>query len=142
MRTNKTLVYNKLKIEKTNSVISKFSQRLMSNSKWVRLIDGLIDNIGYINKIQFKKIHTDKIGELYLDENSTYEFDYWHSGFEGNNSFGDWLEFREIEYLIFPKNIDSNNIQDLEKILIIITSIGEFDLELDEDGLKLICYKE
>ena len=142
MRTNKALVHNQLKIQKTDSAISKFSQRLMSNSKWVRLIDGLIENIESVNKIQFKKVQTDRIGELYLDENSIYEFDYWHSGFEGNNSFGEWLEFKEIEYLIFPKFVDSNNIQDLEKISAVIKSIGEFYLELDENGLKLICYKE
>lgn len=142
MRTNKTLVYDQLKIQKIDSAISKFSQRLMSNSKWVRLVDSLIENIEHIIEIQFKKIQTDKIGQLYLDANTTYKFDYWHSGFEGNNSFGEWLEFREIEYLIFPKFFDTNKNQDLEKISTIIKSIGEFYLELDEYELRLICYKE
>ncbi|MCD1116080.1 DUF6678 family protein [Chryseobacterium turcicum] len=132
-----------MQIQKIDSAISQFSQRLMSNSKWVRLIDGLVDNIEQIRKIQFKKIQNDKIGELFLDENTIYEHDYWHSGFKGNNSFGEWLEFREIEYLIFPKIIDSKNvIQNLEEIQLIIEKIGHFSIELNEDNLKLICYKE
>lgn len=35
MRTNKALVYDQLKIQKIDSAISKFSQTLLSNSKWV-----------------------------------------------------------------------------------------------------------
>jgi len=107
-----------------------------------KLIDGLFDHIEKVSKIQFKKVQTDKIGELYLDENTIYEHDYWQNGFEGNNSFGEWLEYREIEYLIFPKIIDSkNNVQNLEEILLIIENIRHFSLEMDIDELKLICYK-
>lgn len=79
---------------------------------------------------------------LYLDENSLFKFDDWKTAFEGNNSFNDWLEYREIEYLIFQKTADSRTNQDLEKISSIIESIGEFYLESDEHELKLICYKE
>lgn len=143
MRTKKAFIHNQLQIQKIDSVISQFSQRLMSNSKWVRLIDGLVDNIEQIRKIQFKKVQNNKIGELFLDENTIYEHDYWHIGFEGNNSFGEWLEFREIEYLIFPKIIDSKNtVQNLGGIKSIIEKIGHFSLELNENGLQLICYKK
>lgn len=79
---------------------------------------------------------------LYLDENSLFEFDYWKTAFEGNNSFNDWLEYREIEHLIFQKTVDSRTNQDLGKISSIIKSVGEFYLESDEHELKLICYKE
>lgn len=92
-------------------------------------------------KIEFKKIQNDRIGELYLNEESIFEFDYWQSAFEGNNSFNEWLEYREIEYLIFPKIINPSTNQDLNRISAIIKNVGEFDLELDENELKLICYK-
>ncbi|MBD3902990.1 hypothetical protein NAL32_08590 [Chryseobacterium sp. Ch-15] len=142
MRTDKALVYDQLKSQKIDSAISKFSQPLLSNSKWVKLINGLVNHIEKAKKNQFKKIQNDKIGELYLDENTIYEHDYWQNGFEGSNSYGEWLEYREIEYLIFPKIIDSkNNIQNLEEIQLIIEKIGHFSLELDTDELKLICYK-
>lgn len=143
MRTKKSLIHAQLQTQKIDSSISKFSQTLMSNSKWVKLIDGLVDHIEEIRKIQFKKVQNDKIGELYLDENTIYAHDYWQNGFEGSNSFGECLEYREIEYLIFPKIIDSkNSIQNLEEIQLIIEEVGQFYLEIDDNELKLFCYKE
>lgn len=122
--------------------VSKFSQHLMSNAKWIKLIDHLVNNMDEIKKIQFKRVQDDRIGELYLDENSSFEFDYWQTAFEGINSFGGWLQYKEIEYISFPKKVDSKTEQDLEKISIIIQTIGEFYLESDKNELKLICYKE
>lgn len=142
MRTNKAKRYDEqidLEIEKA---ISRFSLHLMSNAKWVRLIDKLIENIDQVKKVQFKKVQKDSIGELYLNEDTTFEFDYWENGFEGHNSLGGVLSFKEIEYLVFPRVIDSeNNIeQDLEQIMNLITNIGQFDLDFNENSLKLTCY--
>ena len=141
MRTKKALRYDEQKIKEIDNAISKFSQPLMSNSKWVKLIEQIVDNADEIKKILFKKVQNNKIGELYLDSGSIFEFDYWQTGFEGNNSFNDWLEYREIEYLIFPKVIDSQTNQDLDRIFTLIKEVGEFYLELDENELKLVCYK-
>lgn len=142
MRAKKALRYDEQKIRDIEKAVSQFSQHLMSNSKWIRLIEVIIDNAHEFKKIQFKKIQNDTIGELYLNEDSIFEFDYWQTGFEGNNSFNDWLEYKEIEYLIFPKIVDSNNIQNLEEIKLIIEKVGQFYLEIDENELKLVCYKE
>lgn len=116
----------------------------MSNSKWVRLIDKLVENIDQVKKVQFKKIQNDSIGELYLYEDTTFGFDYWENGFEGHNSLGGWLTFKEIEYLVFPRviDLDKNIEQDLEQIMKLIIIVGQIDLELNEDTLKLTCYKE
>lgn len=114
----------------------------MSNSKWIRLIEAIVENADDFKKIHFKKIQNDCIGELYLDKDSVFEFDFWQTGFEGNNSLGGWLEYKEIEYLIFPKIVDSNNIQNLEEIKLIMEKVGQFYLEINEGELKLICYKE
>ncbi len=141
MRTKKALCYDEQKIKEIDNAISKFSQPLMSKSKWVKLIEQIVDNACEIKKILFKKVQNDKIGELYLDSGSIFEFDYWQTGFEGNNSFNDWLEYREIEYLIFHKVIDSQTNQDLDRIFTLIKEVGEFYLELDENELKLVCYK-
>ncbi|WP_157821899.1 hypothetical protein [Tenacibaculum sp. Bg11-29] len=115
----------------------------MSNSKWVRLIDRLVENVAKIQKIEFKKVQKDQIGELYLEEDTTYGFDYWKNGFEGHNSLGGWLTFKEIEYLIFPRIVNSENesSQDLNEIKNLINSAGQFFLEIDENKIKLICYK-
>jgi hypothetical protein len=141
MRTKKALRYDEQNIRDIEKAVSEFSQQLMSNSKWIRLIEAIVDNAHQFKKIRFKKIQTDKIGELYLNEDSIFEFDYWQTGLEGNNSFNGWLEYKEIEYLIFPKIIDSNNTQNLEQIKLIIEKAGQFYLDGDENELKLICYK-
>lgn len=142
MRTKKALRYDEQKIRDIEKLICQFSQHLMSNSKWVRLIEAIVENADDFKKIQYKKIQNNNIGELFINEGSIFEFDYWQSGFEGNNSFNDWLDYKEIEYLIFPKIVDSNNIQNLEEIKLIIEKVGSFNIEIDKDELKLVCYKE
>ncbi|UZT99950.1 hypothetical protein ODZ84_10455 [Chryseobacterium fluminis] len=142
MRTKKARSYDDQKIKDIEKAASKFRQSFMSNSKWIRLIETIVDHADEFKKIQFKKIQNDRIGELYLTHESTFEFDYWQTGFEGNSSFGGWLEYREIEYLIFPKIINSDRVQDLESIKLIIEKTGMFHCETDEKEIKLICYKE
>lgn len=142
MGTKKAISYDLRKNFEIEKSILKFSQHLMSNSKWVKLIEAIVENADHFKKIQFKKIQNDIIGELFINGESTFEFDYWQTGFEGNNSLGGWLEYIEIEYLIFPVIISSeNNIQDLIQIKSFIEKTGQFDIEMNDVELKLICYK-
>jgi len=128
------------KIQKT---ISLFSEHLMSNAKWIKLIEKLIENADKVLKIEFKKVQGNQIGILYLNKDTAFELDYWQNGFEGNNSIGGWLTFKEIEYLIFPKIVDSKNDikQDLNQIEELIKTIGQFNLDINDERLKLQCYK-
>ena len=144
MRTNKAIEYDKQIDREIEKAVSKFSQHLMSNAKWVRLIDNLVDNIDKVKKVEFKKVQNDKIGELYLNADTTFGFDYWENGFEGHNSLGGWLTFKEIEYLIFPRivDIDNNILQDLDQIMQLVNSVGQFSIHLNDDRLKLNCYQE
>jgi hypothetical protein len=142
MRNNKAIRSDEQKSREIEKALTRFSQHLMSNSKWIRLIKAIAKSADDFNKIQFKKIQNDRVGELYLDKDSIYDFDYWQNGFEGNNSFGEWLEYREIEYLIFPKiNSSENDVQYLNQLKSIIDKIGQFDVEMNDVELKLICYK-
>ncbi|WP_460546705.1 hypothetical protein [Hymenobacter daeguensis] len=115
----------------------------MSDSKWVRLIGKLVENAAEVRVIAFKKVQQDQIGRLYLYEDTEFGFDYWQTGFEGHNSLGGWLLFKEIEYLFFPRIIDAANQteQRLSQIEALINSVGQFSLEIDENGLTLNCYK-
>ncbi len=144
MRTNKAIQYDKQIDREIEKAVSKFSQHLMSNAKWVRLIDNLVDNIDKVKKVKFKKVQNEVVGELYLNADTTFRFDYWENGFEGHNSFGGWLAFKEIEYLIFPRTVDTDNniLQDLDQIVQLMNSIGQFSIDLNEDRLKLNCYLE
>lgn len=144
MRTKKAIRFDKQSDREIEKAISKFSRPLMSNSKWVRLVDKLVENADKILRIEFKKVQQDQIGELFIDEDTTFEFDYWQNGFEGCNSLGGWLTFKEIEYLVFPRVVDSGKHleQDLKLIETLINAVGHFDLEIDIDKIKLTCYKE
>lgn len=144
MRASKTIGYDKQIDRELKKAVSKFSQHLMSNAKWVRLIDKLANNVDKVKKIEFKKVQNDMVGELYLNADTAFGFDYWQNGFEGHNSLGGWLTFKEIEYLVFPRAVDLNNniVQDLDQIMQLVSSIGQFSIDVNEERLKLNCYKE
>jgi len=144
MRTKKAKRNDKQKEREIEKSISRFSEHLMSNSKWVRLIDKLVEGIDKIKKIEFKKVHSERIAELYLEEDTTYGFDYWQNGFEDSNSLDGPLFFKEIEYLIFPKIVDTetHKEQNLKEIVELIENVGQFVLDVNEERIKMICYRK
>ena len=144
MRSKKALRYDKqIAREPDKTIASRFKDAFMSNAKWVRLIDKLVEEIDKIKKIEFKRVQHDKVGELFLQEDTTFRFDYWKGGIEGHNSLDSDLGWYEIEYLRFPKVVDQDKQleQDLIQIKTLIESVGEFVLELDGEALLLICYR-
>ena len=140
MRTTKAKRFDSQNEREIEKAISKFSYHLMSDSKWVKLIEKLIENIDQIFKIEFKKVLDDRIGEIYLEEDTTFDFDYWINGFEGMNSLKGWILYKEIEYLKFPKTTSQGE-QNIINIKKIIESIGHFDFIENENELILLCYK-
>ena len=141
MRTNKLKRYEQQQIRELEKSTSNFSQHLMSNSKWLKLINSLVQNATLINTIQFKKIQSSEIGELLLTEDIEFGFDYWQNGFEGCNTMGGWLLFKEIEYLIFQIDQKSeSNPENLSQLQDIINKVGNFSIEKYDDHLKLNCY--
>ena len=136
-------IENQIEREVEKSV-SKFSEHLMSNSKWVKLVNKMVETSDQFKKIQFKKVQCNQIGEIFINEDTTFGFDYWQNGFEGHNSLGGWLTYKEIEFLIFPKVVDAEEKieQNLIKIIDTIESVGQFVIETDNDSIKLICYRK
>ncbi|MCH5716412.1 hypothetical protein [Niabella hibiscisoli] len=143
MRTKKSIRHDEQGEREIEKAVARFSQRLMSDSKWVKLIGKLIEHIDKVCKVKFKKVQSDQIGELYLEADTAFGFDYWEDGFEEHNSLGGVLAFKEIEYLLFPKVIDKDEPveQDIKYIEELIKSIGDFCLDIDEQRLKLIGYR-
>ena len=130
--------------ELERKINERFTTKLLSNSKWKKLIDAIVGNISSFKRIEFKKVVDERIGILNIDESTEYGFDYWNNGFEGHNSLGGWLLFKEIEYLRFPARFNVNTPileQDLFEIKKLINSIGAFELIDDDDSLSLLCYK-
>jgi len=126
------------------TIKQKFSSGYMSNKKWVKLIDTFVENAELIKRVEIKKVLEEKIGLIFISENLQYEFDYWNIGFEGVNSFGGWLLYKEIEFLKFPAKFQNENLyqeQDLIEIKEIINKIGIFEMTDQNDELILFCYK-
>ncbi|WP_106794703.1 hypothetical protein [Aquimarina sp. Aq78] len=71
MRTKKAKRYDEQIDREIEKSVARFSEHLMSNSKWARLIDKLVGDSGKIEKIEFKKVQSEGIGELYLTEDTT-----------------------------------------------------------------------
>lgn len=136
MRTNKATKYDRQVDREIEKAISGFTQHLVSNSKWVRLISHLVAHMEKI-KMELKQVHLDRERDLYLYDDMELGFDYWPSGFE-------ILPYKEIEYAVFPRIIDplKNQEQDIDHIERLINQVGQFDLERTERGLKLTCYKK
>jgi hypothetical protein len=51
-----------------------------------------------------------------------------------------FYEYKEIEWLDFPKQINAVETQDLDHIQQIINTLGEFRIDIDQDNLRLWAY--
>ena len=133
--------------EELNKIINKkYSSSLMNDSKWVKLIQTLVNNHGLIGKCQAKLIYDDKIRALIIDEDALFNFDFYAHSVEAmiTHVTGGWTLYKEIEWISFPRiyyqNDQSLN-QDVEKISEIIHKIGQFNDELTDEYYRIYGYK-
>ncbi len=145
MTEKQKIYWEKVERDINKAIRNNFSDSFMSNAKWLRLMHNIIENIHLFNCIQIKKVQSERVGILYFDEYTMYNFDYWRNGIEGGNSLGGWIIWKEIEYLNFPKEfLDDKgkvNHQNLDKIKKVLDSVGKFLLETDDNSIKLIAYR-
>jgi len=55
MRTKKATRYDEQKIRDIEKAVAQFSQHLMSNSKWIRLIEAIVENANDLRKFNSRK---------------------------------------------------------------------------------------
>jgi hypothetical protein len=121
-------------------------QPLLSNAKWVKLLTTLVAQWPLVQACQVKLIWEDGNSErwLHLDEQTSYQFNYYASAMEamisGKPHLG-WTAYKEIEWLAFPRFCSLKAAeQDLGAIQRQLEAVGQFWLEASSTQLRLYAY--
>ncbi|UII33653.1 hypothetical protein LVD17_07445 [Fulvivirga ulvae] len=118
----------------------KYSGSFMNNAKWIKLLEHLTSVLGAVH-LYYKLVYSDELRLTSFDAPDTEPF------------FIEPILYKEVEWVIFPKEykdyVSPNNLkagltsynQNIEKIEQEICSIGEFEIECSNLGLKLYGYR-
>ena len=117
----------------------------LSDAKWVKLLAALSTNSNLIKQCQVKLIWEESYSGrlLLIDEDTTYNFDYYSSAMEAMITGGPngWYAYREIEWLAFYRCPAGLGEQLIEEILAALLPIGQFAFTLTADYLRLDAYR-
>jgi hypothetical protein len=132
--------------EKIDKLIqTNYSGSFMNNSKWVKLIQLLVDNYDLIKVCNVKLIFDDKIRNMKITGDEQYDFDFYSNSMESMVSdpiIPGWTSYKEIEWIGFPTVSDSDNIkQDILKIKQCVNGLGKFNEELTNEYYRIYAYR-
>jgi len=123
---------------KTDSIVNSFDVSLMSNAKWVKLLNSL-SNLNLDGAIATVKLVWDiDIRAFRLDSDLEFNFDYYANSMESMISGypKGFYDYKEIEWL----NIKASN-ETIELINNILNSIGKFCVHQSTDSIQVLAYK-
>lgn len=126
-------------------LVARFSVSLMSNAKWVRLLDALTAAPEIVTRCTAKLAWDDAVRSFRI-AGAHYGFDYYDRAVEGliSGPPSGWYQYREIEWIAFPRTHGSparRIEQDLGAIRDRIHGLGQFALQADPDELRLYAYR-
>ncbi len=121
-----------------DKIALSFSSSFMNDSKWVKLLCELSENEVLIDHSNVKLIWDDEIRDIYIDDDIAYQFDFYDHSMESMISGypKGWYDYKEIEWLEMKS--DAKN---MRKILHLLNSIGQFEIEFTNNKLRLYGYK-
>jgi len=137
-RTHKILNYSSAYTD--NLIKENFSSSYMNNTKWVKLIETLINEFEEIY-VNYKLIYDEVIDSYLID---ILDFEPF---------FLEPIIYKEIQWIEFPDEYEfwknKNNlkaaeqlyIQDLDSITKVIEKIGKFCLEKFPNGIRIYAYR-
>ena len=122
---------------KTDSIVNSFDVSLMSNAKWVKLLN-LLSNLNLDGANATVKLVWDiDIRSFRLDKDLEFNFDYYASSMESmiNGYPKGFYDYKEIEWL----NIlaPSETIELINKSL---DKIGKFCVKQTTDSIQILAY--
>ena len=131
-----------------NSKITSATVTYMSNAKWRKLFNALIDYPGNINGIRLKFVNDER---LFSQFTGLGPYKDCEVGF-GDEMPSPYAPFREIDFLLIPKTFQNPNadlhrvLPDLQNDLCSLKSyldkIAKFPIQTCEDGsIKILGYQ-
>jgi hypothetical protein len=123
---------------KTDSIVNSFDVSLMSNAKWVKLLNSL-SNLNLDDAIATVKLVWDiDVRAFRLDSDLEFNFDYYANSMESMISGypKGFYDYKEIEWL----NIKASN-ETIELINNNLNSIGKFCVHQSTDSIQVLAYK-
>ena len=123
-------------------ILEKYTGSFMNNSKWVKLIQKIVENFSVIKKCTVKLIYDHEIRLLDITGDEQYDLDFYSNSMEGmltNPIAPGWMVYKEIEWISFPS--DTEVVQDILKIKRQINMLGKFNDELTDNYYRIYAYK-
>ncbi len=139
--------------ERINKRIQQFSNAFFNNAKWKRVFLTICANTEVIKHCEISDFFSDCIVDLNFKKKSINFEDYLHLDYIDPfiTTADGPISYREIEYLAFNKSWNGEYVgalvkrkqitQDTNSIKEIISAIGQFEWEEDENALRLMAYR-
>jgi hypothetical protein len=122
-------------------ILTNYTASFMNNSKWVKLIQLLVDNTQFIARCDVKLIHDDKIRELIISGEEQFDFDFYENAMEAmitNPVTPGWTLYKEIEWISFP--IISEAPENIIKLKQLVQKLGDFRTDLTDEYYRIFAY--
>jgi hypothetical protein len=123
---------------KTDSLINSFDVSLMSNTKWVKLLNAL-SKLNLNNAVTTVKLIWDsEVRSFRLDSDIEFNFDYYPSSVESLVSGypKGFYDYKEIEWLTI--NTSASNLKLIDDSL---SEIGQFCVNKSTSSIQVFAYK-
>jgi hypothetical protein len=140
------------KMEMINKKIGMYNNRFMNNPKWKKLFYTIFINSDIIKQCEISDFFGYQVIELKLNKNikevNEYLFDDFIDEYLTDAEYP--ISYREIEYLEFRKNkpewigravLKTEKLQNTDIIKEIISKIGQFHWEENENYIRIYGYK-
>lgn len=123
---------------KTDKLIAQYSASLMSDAKWVKLLDALSSIENLQCQATVKLVWDDTPRDFRLDDDLQYQFDYYDKSMEAMISGypKGWYDYKEIESLTITSTHEQLNI-----IIKAIHSIGRLETSYTPTEIKILAYR-
>lgn len=116
----------------------RFSSSYMSDAKWVRLLEALVDARSLFESCQVKLVWDESTRDMWIPQFSSFGFAYYRSSMEGmiSGTPRGFYTYKEVEWI--ELSVEAG---DAETIALKLEKLGKFELVRGEKSLRLYAYR-